>query len=716
MGRFADMDRVLARRLRELNKPGRLELARETLESLGNQFDADVCGLLINALDGVGDPELKALPDTANGWWMQTQLLSGNLASAWQRFHSFGVRRDPVDLVAWSRALWSDGAHEEAAQKLRQALWQEPGPAVFARAEKLVLELSRAVKGNLREVKIAVMGSSTTGFLTPILKALCFRDRIGVEVYEAPYDSIVQEIRAADSGLARFQPDIVLLVGHWRDLGLEAITADESIWIGNFVEERKSDWKRLSDAFHCHVIQPAFDYPPEEPYGYLSGVLPGGRTRIIDLVNLRLREAAGTNVSILDMGLIQREVGLKRWDDPVAWARYRQYPAMEALPELAGAYLAHVGAALGLSRKLLITDLDNTLWSGVIGEDGVDGIRVGPDTHEGEAHLSLQRYLLDLKRRGILLAVCSKNNPEDARLPFQKHPNMALRLEDFAAFRANWDDKATNLRAIAHELSLGLDSFVFLDDNPLEREWVRSQLPEVAVVELGSSPFYFVRQLDRGRYFETLSLSDEDLARAEQYRVGAQRESLRASSTSLDDFLQSLQLEASVAGVTDKNLARVTQLVNKTNQFNVTTRRYTEAQVRSIAADKAGWAGAFQMADRMGNYGLIGVLFCKAIQADPEVSWEIDTWLMSCRTLGRQMEKFMFDRLLEAALERGVHRLVGIYLPNAKNGLVKELFDQMGFRRVRETAHEVRYELEIPAHPVITATHVRNLPAEGTRA
>ena len=529
-----------------------------------------------------------------------------------------------------------------------------------------------------------------------------------------PYGSIEQEIWDAESGLALFRPDIVILVMHWRDLHLNAVTEDEQAWVGRFVEQRKAEWRRLSDLFACHVIQPSFDYRADEAYGHLADVLPGGRTRVIDLLNLRLREEASPNVSILNLAAAQREAGTKRWEDALAWTRYRQHPATEALPELAEAYMSHVRAVLGLSRKVLVTDLDNTLWSGVIGEDGLDGIGIGPGTAEGEAHLDLQQYMLDLKRRGILLAVCSKNNLEDAQLPFRRHPHMALRLEDFAAFRANWEDKASNLRAMASDLSLGLDSFVFLDDNPFEREWVRSQLPEIAVVDLESSPFRRLRQLDRGRYFEALSLSGEDMARSDRYRVEAQRASLHASSASLDDFLQKLQLEAAVEEVAENNLARVTQLVNKTNQFNLTGRRYTEAQVRSVAEDPQGWARAFQMSDRMGSYGVIGVLCC--LPTDRGDAWEIDTWLMSCRTLGREMEKFMFDRMVEAAVERRISRIVGVYRPTAKNGLVSKLYDQMGFRRVGESGGEVRYELDVPTTPVIKATHVRNVSSSARTA
>jgi FkbH-like protein len=713
-----DLDRVLSRRLRALDEPARLELAREALERLGNRFDSDVCSLLVEELDRVSGPLLIAwldtLPDTPNGAWLRTQFLAdyAALALAWERFFSFQARRDPLDLLAWARALAATGSQESAVQELRLALAQDVRHTFFARAEKLVRELASSVRSNLRQCKIAVLGSSTTNLFVPVLHALCLRDRIGAEIYEAPFGSIEQEIWDAQSGLARFRPDIVMLVMHWRDLHLEAVTQDEQVWVSRFLEERKASWKRVSDSFPCHIIQPSFDYPATEAYGHLAGVLPGGRTRVIDLLNLRLREEAPANVSILNLAAAQRQAGMKQWEDEQAWDRYRQHPATESLPALAEAYMSHVRAKLGLSRKVLVTDLDNTLWKGVIGEVGLDGIGLGPGSPEGEAHLNLQRFMLDLKRRGILLAVCSKNNIEDAQLPFLRHPHMALRLGDFAAFRANWEDKAANLRAMARDLSLGLDSFVFLDDNPLEREWVRSQLSDVAIVELGSSPFHYLEQLDRGRYFEALSLSGEDFARADRYRVEAQREDLRASSASLDDFLRKLRLEASVEAIVAKNLARVTQLVNKTNQFNVTTRRYTDAQVRALAEDPQGWAAAFQMSDRMGSYGLIGVLFCRP--ADRGGVWEVDTWLLSCRTLGRQMEKFMFDRLIEAAVERGIVCVVGVYRPTAKNGLVKELYDQMGFRRIGESGDEVRYELDVPAAPVITATHVRNVSASAT--
>jgi FkbH-like protein len=421
-------------------------------------------------------------------------------------------------------------------------------------------------------------------------------------------------------------------------------------------------------------------------------------------------------VSILDTPGVQRRAGEQQWADAMLWHKFKQHPANGALPMLGEECAAHIRAVLGLTRKVLVADLDNTLWNGVIGEDGLDGIGIGPDSPEGEAHAALQDYMLDLKARGILLAVASKNNPEDAHLPFERHPHMRLRLEDFAAFEANWNDKVSSIRAISKKLALGLDSFVFLDDNPLEREWVRSQLPQVAVVEpAGASVFHFVRALDHAKYFFALSLSKEDLGRAEQYRIEAARDSLRAASSSMGEFLAQLNMRAAAVPVSDSNISRVVQLINKTNQFNLTTRRYTEAQVRDIATNPAGWAGAFELSDRMGSYGLIGVVLAKPVGRDVQ-TWVIDTWLMSCRALGREMENFMFDQLMESARARGIRRIEGVYRPTAKNNLVAGLLERFGFKRVAETSEETRFVMDMPDRFEATAKHIQNTTGQEAAA
>ncbi len=727
------LESVLSYQLRsQSDLSGKLAVAAGALEILGSRFDATTVEVLAAALQKSAGAALdwaRKQSQNVNSAYL-CALLSEHAGDPkacgyWEHFLSLGATPDPFHRLAYARALATNARKTDAARQIQLALAQPVRYAFFPRAEKLVEEITgesgRAESEwpesgwPLRKARIAVLGTSTTSLLIPVLKALCLRDRIHAAFYQGLYGVVQQEVLDPDSGLAKFRPDLVLLVTHWRDLNLPPMTSDEDAAVERAVEENKLLWQRLSDRFGFHVVQHAYDFPAAEAYGYLAGSLAGGRSRMIQAINLAMQREAPSHVSILDTPAIQRQTGLDRWEDSTLWHSFKQHPGTDTLPALAEAQLAHLRAVLGLTRKVLVVDLDNTLWKGIIGEDGLEGIQIGPGSAAGEAHQRLQEYMRDLRSRGILLAVCSKNNPDDARLPFEKHEHMLLRLEDFAAFQANWNDKAQNLREIAEKLALGLESFVFLDDNPMEREWVRSQLPQVTVPEVGSSVMNWVRDLDRAMYFFTLSLSKEDLARAEQYRSEAQREMLRSTSQSLDEFLVQMQLEASMVPVSDANLARVTQLVNKTNQFNVTTRRYTEAQVRQLAQRPRSWTGAFHLSDRVGAYGLIGVLFCIATGPEPD-QWEIDTWLMSCRVLGRQMERFMFDRMLEAAAALGVRKVTGIYRPTGKNSLVEDLYPKLGFSKASETPEEVRYVIAVPESLAPTAQHIRNVSAPAVMA
>ncbi len=712
------LESVLGHRLRAASGAEKLAVAAEALALSGGRFDAELADFMaveLTRLPAEPDPLtlipwLAQLPHSATTAFLLARIATDardleTAAQAWERFFQSHAQRDPFHLLAYARVLTDLQRFKEAALLLQRALEQPLKYVFFSRSEKLIQRLSPRIDSHLRQCRIAVLGTSGSTLLIPVLKAFALRDRIQAEFYEGLYGSATQEILDPASGLAKFRPDIVFLIASWRDLHLPAVTSDESAFSESLVERQKSLWERLAGQFGCHVVQHAFDFPVEEAYGYLARALPGGRSRVIEAVNAKLMEAAPSHVSVLDVPELQREAG-KAWQDANLWYTFQQHPSTEALPALGEAMTAHVRAVLGLSRKVLVTDLDNTLWKGVIGEDGLDGIKVGPGSPAGEAHVRLQQYLLDLKARGILLAAASKNNHDDAALPFQKHAHMLLRMEDFAAFEANWNDKASSIREMARKLSLGLDSFVFLDDNPLEREWVRSQLPEVAVVELGASAFHYVQDLDRRRLFYAISLSAEDRARSEQYRGEAERKHLQATSQSIDEFLAQLQLRASCAPVVEKNMARVTQLTNKTNQFNLTTRRYTEAQVRQLVDRAGAWAGAFHLADRMGDYGLIGVVFC--LPGPQAGQWEIDTWLMSCRVLGRQMEKYMFDRLVEAARERGITEIAGVFKPTQKNALVRDHYPQLGFTRAGEEAGEVRYRYAVPDETAPSAIHILN--------
>ncbi len=430
-------------------------------------------------------------------------------------------------------------------------------------------------------------------------------------------------------------------------------------------------------------------------------MLPEGRRRVIASSNRALVADLPRRASFVDANAIAAEVGQQYWS-AAEWHTAKQYPSSAALPRLADVVCAHCAAAIGLTAKVLAVDLDNTLWGGVIGEDLLEGIRVGPSSAEGEGYRELQQYLKELQQRGVLLAVCSKNNPADAELPFRRHDDMLLKLDDFAAFQANWDDKPTNLQRIAEKLSLGLDSFVFLDDNPLERALMRSRLPQVAVPECGQTSWEMLAALRRGLCFEAVTLTDEDRLRHTAYVSNVARAAAEQSAPSLESFLSGLEMTARHGAVDAQTLPRVAQLINKTNQFNLTTRRYTEDQVAAMASSPDWWCRWFRLADRFGDHGLIGVLLARKGPSE----WRVNTWLMSCRVLGRQMEDFMCACLLSAAQQGGTNSVIGEYIPSEKNAVVSGLYSRLGFEA--SSADRREYVFSLADRPIRACPFIRD--------
>jgi FkbH-like protein len=583
---------------------------------------------------------------------------------------------DPEVLFKASQNLLDSGRESEAAAAMRTALAQYPPYSFFVRSEKTIEKLAANPAWQPRRTaKVALIGSSTTALLAPVLRAAAFRDGVKLDIYEGLYGNFRQEILDPASGLYAFKPDFVVILVNHRDLALPVKGGKANA--DAFVTELRGLWKTLLERHACRIVQIGPDNPPQGSFGSLEYTEPEGRARLLTTANLALSDALPQGVSYIDASPVALEVGPEYFSDS-EWNHAKQYPASCALPRLADYILSHIRAARGLSAKALILDLDNTLWGGVVGEDGAAGVKIGQGNAVGEAFLAIQTYAKELAARGIVLAACSKNNRADAEAPFKERADMALRLEDFAAFYANWDDKPANIRAIAKELSLGIDSFVFLDDNPLERALVRVNLPEVTVPEFSGGPVEMLAALKRGMYFESLSLTREDLERGESYRANASRKSLESSAASLEDFLLSLEMKAATGPVDDATLERVTQLVNKTNQFNLTTRRRTIEEVREMMRSPGWWCRWFRLADKFGDQGLVGVMLAE--KRGPE--WRVDTWLMSCRVLGRKMEDFMTYSLLSAAKSEGAARVVGEYLPTAKNVLVKDLYVKMGFEAI----------------------------------
>jgi FkbH-like protein len=363
--------------------------------------------------------------------------------------------------------------------------------------------------------------------------------------------------------------------------------------------------------------------------------------------------------------------------------------------EIIALYADHVARTIaairGKSRKVLVLDLDNTVWGGVIGDDGIDGIQIAQGDARGEAFLTVQRLALDLRKRGVVLAVCSKNTDHVAREPFEKHPEMLLKLDQIAVFQANWNDKATNLQSIAEELSLGLDSFVFLDDNPVERGLIRKLLPQVAVPELPDDPALYARTLAAAGYFEAIAFASEDLNRAGFYQDNAKRATMQKQVGGVDAYLASLDMTITFQPFDAAGRARIVQLINKSNQYNLTTRRYTDPEVAEAESDRDVFTLQVRLADIFGDNGMISVVICRP--GEPEI-WEIDTWLMSCRVLGRKVEHMVLREVLCHARANGIRKLAGAYRPTDRNQLVADHYAKLGFTKVGEQDSEfTRWEL-----------------------
>jgi FkbH-like protein len=615
------------------------------------------------------------------GCWLRAALLEacGHFEEAAAALHllrekATGEER-ALAMLASARNLVAAGHAEQAWHPLAEACKASAAPRTLRNAARLLAQARKKTEAPFRRhCRIALLSSTTIDFLAPILRAQCFGTGIDAEIYIGPFNQYEQEIRDPASGLARFSPDAIVIATDWRSLGL----GDEEDSPAEITREHaarfESLWRESRERLGAAVIQFNFEAPPYEALGHLSSALPGGRGRLLRAINLALWEAAERTqgVTILDVDQTAARFGKDRWNDAVLWHTAKQYPSAEAMPALGHQITAMLRAILGLTYKCVALDLDGVLWGGVIGEDGLAGIQLGGGP-AGEAFVAFQRYLQSLARSGVLLAVCSKNNPEDALLPFREHPEMVLRERDIAVFLANWQPKEENLRAIAAAVNIGLDAMVFVDDNPAERSRMRQNLPEVEVVEMPTDPAQYVAAVSRLGLFETLAITSEDRQRTASIQKNLERKTLESTAGSVDDYLAQLDIKVQLAPFDEANLPRIVQLINKTNQFNLTTRRRKDAEVRALV-DAGAYTQAMRASDRFGDSGLTGVLIAVAEGGDLRV----DTWLMSCRVLGRRLDEAMFAALVRYAAENGYGRIIGEHIPTAKNGQVADLYVRLG--------------------------------------
>jgi len=545
--------------------------------------------------------------------------------------------------------------------------------------------------------KLAILSNSTFDLIVPALVATAARHGIALEVIQPSYDQAAQEALTPDSRVNSSKPDAVLFALDYRAIPLKLSLGDReasSATIQGVIGYLQTLGNGIKANSNAVCIFQTFAPAVETLFGSLDRALQGTMRNLIDGINRELAEyVIGSGDVLLDVAAVAETVGLADWHNTQLWNMAKFPFADELIPLYADHVARTVAAIRGKSGKVLILDLDNTIWGGVIGDDGLEGIHIAQGDARGEAHLAVQRLALDLRQRGIVLAVSSKNTDEVAREPFEKHPEMLLKLDHIAVFQANWNDKATNIQAIADELSLGLDSMVFLDDNPAERGLVRKLLPQVRVPELPEDPAYYARTLAAAGYFEAVAFASEDLKRAGFYQDNAKRASLQKQVGGVDAYLASLDMTIAFQPFDATGRARIVQLINKSNQYNLTTRRYTDPEVTEAENDPEVFTLQVRLADIFGDNGMIGVVICRPGEAGV---WEIDTWLMSCRVLGRKVEHMVLREVLEHARAAGIVKLSGTYRPTDRNKLVVDHYAKLGFTKVEEHASGfTRWELPV---------------------
>jgi FkbH-like protein len=534
--------------------------------------------------------------------------------------------------------------------------------------------------------------------LHEIIEHLLETEEIAYELFTGEYDNYVAEILEEGGAFYQFQPQVIFLLP-----GPQRCSYSEDMFDPREVVQAAADAisSQLLDLCRIahertggEVILGNFPLPARRDPGPLRVRTLASDWNFRKWVNLELGLKAPEWVQICDLEYMACRRGAIASQDPRGWFESKQ-PCSPALQvDIARELVRLISALRQPVKKLLALDLDNTLWGGEVAEDGLEGIEIGDTSPRGEAFKAFQKFVLTLKQRGVLLAVCSKNDRALALEPFERHPEMVLRAQDFVAFQANWEPKSDNLRTIAAELNLGLDSFVFVDDNPAEIEIVRQFTPEVTTILLPPDPAEYVGRLQDCGCFETHRITPEDRQRTGQYRAEAERKAALSSAANMDVYLESLAMKAFVREFRPTDVGRLAQLINKSNQFNLTTKRRTEAEVRALIGEADHIAFSVRLEDRFGDYGLISIVIGSVL--GPEI--EIDTWLMSCRVLKRQVEELALNTIAQLAKARQCVRLIGVYLPTVKNEMVRDFYPRMGFEPDFVTPAAGRYALDLRSY------------------
>ena len=562
-------------------------------------------------------------------------------------------------------------------------------------------ELKKLLKENLTglpSLKIALVGDTATQFLATAIKGVGIERGYNINLFEAEYNQVERQFLDPASELYEFNADVIVVFQSTHKLGEyhSSLNQDEQT---NLADERASFVASI-----CEIQKLAykkivyFNYSEIEDtvFGSYANKVSSSLTYQVRKLNCELMNLSQQypNLFICDIASIQNKLGRDFMFSTNVYVSTEMVLSVDALPYVANRVMDIVCAIKGQFRKCLILDLDNTVWGGVIGDDGLEGIQLGHGLGIGKAFTEFQMWVKKLKQRGIIICVASKNDEKTAKEPFEKHPDMILKLDDIAVFLANWETKVDNIRTIQSILNIGFDSMVFLDDNPFERNMVRENIEGITVPELPKDPGEYLEYLYSLNLFETASYSNADKDRTKQYQVEAKRVSLSKTFTDEADFLKSLNMVSMVSGFTKFNTPRVAQLSQRSNQFNLRTIRYTEADIAALAENPDVIDLSFTLEDKFGDNGLIAVVIMKPL--DKETLF-VDTWLMSCRVLKRGMENFTLNTMLQAARTKGYKKIIGEYLPTPKNKMVENHYISLGFIKI-EGCGKSQFELDVDSY------------------
>jgi len=604
---------------------------------------------------------------------------------------------EPLDGLLYLRSLaqeaWGEADLRLLGRKIRSIL--KSAPAGFAAAAR---------QHGLAQVRLLVLSASTASHLTDALIGTAIRFNLLLDVLIAEYEEPEPWLERNSRELKDTPPDFVLVASDSRMLKLasplgDAAAAEQAV--GAAIARIVRVAEVAGAATGRPVILQTLAGDPDAIQFNMDLGLPGSPRFLTGEFNRRLaQQARQASLLVLDVNALAGLVGQSAWAAGRYWYAAKYPFATAMIPLYADNVMRILAAQLGRSRRVLVLDLDNTMWGGIVGDDGIEGLALGNGSPLGEAHSALQRMALSLKQRGILLCISSKNDEAIALEAFRNHPEMILKEDDVVAFRVNWDDKAANIKAISDAIDLGLDSFVFLDDNPAERKRVRDALPAVAVPELPEDPSDWLGVFQAAGYFEQAEFSREDQLRAGFYKANAQRAAQMERIGDHDDYLLSLGMTLSIAPFDSAGRKRIAQLISKSNQFNLTTRRYSETEIAALQSGPEVFAIQARLHDIFGDNGMISAVICRQAGA----SWEIDTWIMSCRVLGRRVEEALLQYLVGQARQRGITEIIGRYIPTAKNGLVRDHFSRLGFAQTGAQNGETNWQLAVSDY------HEKNLP------